>query len=64
MKCLALHLCLEVVFPLRKQYYQEVLLNLVGKKNKSMFYQNQQNAIFQQVLIYECFKVHMSFLLL
>jgi predicted translin family RNA/ssDNA-binding protein len=31
MKCLALHLCLEVVFLLRKKYYQEVLLNLVEK---------------------------------
>jgi hypothetical protein len=34
MKCLALHLCLEVVFPLRKQYYQEVLFNLM-EKNKT-----------------------------
>jgi hypothetical protein len=31
MKRLALHLCLQMVFPSRKQFFQEVLPNLVEK---------------------------------
>jgi hypothetical protein len=63
MKHLVMHLCPIVVFPLKKLFSQETLVNLVEKtKQEYMLHELKQNIMQHLILICGCQKVHMIFL--
>jgi hypothetical protein len=64
-KCLILYLIFRIVFPSRKQFSYEILLNLVKKTKNIYVLPKLTNYIYAiQALTCECQRVHMIYLFL